>query len=186
MKTLMAFTVACTLLAPAAARADWTVSPFVGLNAGGDATRTSPSTGVTAGWTGTNGLGAEFDLGDSPEFFEQNGFLTSRRVVTMMGNIVYGVPWGKTDMVRPYVSGGAGVLKTTLTEAGGLFTLDRDKLGMNVGGGITGWANKSVGIRADVRYFRGLRKQDADANDFGLDLSTFHFWRASIGLAVRF
>ncbi len=185
MKTLMAFTVACTLLIPTAARADWTVSPFASFNAGGDAPRTSPATGVTAGWMG-NRIGGEFDLGYSPEFFEQNGFVTNRRVITMMGNVVYGVPWGRTEAVTPYVSGGAGILKTTLTEAGGLFTLDRNKLGMNVGGGVTGWANKNVGIRGDVRYFRGLRKQDADANDFGLDLSTIHFWRASIGLTARF
>src|SRR5439155_17834065 len=103
MKTITAFTIAIVLagvLAPATARADWTISPFASLNAGGDAPRTSPVAGVSAGWMGRS-IGGEFDFGYAPEFFEQNGFITSRRVLTLMGNVVYGVPWARTEMFTP-------------------------------------------------------------------------------------
>jgi outer membrane protein with beta-barrel domain len=186
MKRLIALTIGiCTLALPATARADWTVSPFVGASFGADAPHTSPTGGVTAGWMGKM-IGGEIDLGYAPQFFEQNNFLTDRRMVTIMGNAVYGLPWGRTEMVTPYVSGGLGVIKPKLTEAGGVFAFERNKFGMNLGAGATGWVNKNVGVRGDIRYFRGLRQQDADANDFGLDLSTFHFWRASVGLSARF
>ena len=187
MKTLLALTIGvCALLAPATAQAqNWTISPFAGASFGADAPRTSLTGGVTAGWMG-KALGAEIDLGYAPEFFEQNKFITDRRLVTIMGNAVYAVPWGQAETVTPYVSGGLGVLRPKLSEAGGLVAFERSKFGMNVGGGATGWINKNVGVRGDVRYFRGLRKQDDDANDFGLDLSTFHFWRASVGISARF
>jgi opacity protein-like surface antigen len=191
VKKLLALTIGiAALLAPAAARAEsnWTVSPFVGASFGADAPRTSLAGGVSGGWMGSwkgQGVGGEIDLGYAPEFFEQNKFVTDRRLVTIMGNAVYGVPW-KTDMVTPYVSGGLGVLRPKLSEAGGLVAFERNKFGMNLGGGATGWINKNVGVRGDIRYFRGLRKQDEDANDFGLDLSTFHFWRASVGISARF
>ena len=174
-----------TVAAPAPAHADWVVSPFIGAHAGADAPRTSPSIGVSGGWMG-NLLGGEVDLGYGPEFFEQNGFIADRRMLTLMGNVVATVPWGRRETFKPYVSGGLGMIRPTLSEAGGIFALDRKKLGMDVGGGAAGFFNRNVGIRGDIRYFRGLRKQDEDANDFGLDLSTFHFWRASVGLAVRF
>jgi len=131
-------------------------------------------------------VGGEIDLGYSPEFFEQNGFLTERRMITVMANAVAGIPWGSASAVQPYVSGGVGTITPKLEEAGGLTDFDRRKFGMNVGGGVTGWMNRSVGVRGDVRYFRGLGKSDEDANSFGLDLSTFHFWRTSVGLTVRF
>jgi opacity protein-like surface antigen len=149
-------------LVPAPARADWTLSPFAGAQLG------------------------EVDLGYAPEFFTQNGFLTERRMITIMGNAVAGIPWGGSESFKPYVSGGLGVIHPKVSEAGGLVTLDRRTFGMNVGGGATGWINRSVGLRGDVRYFRGLRSSDDDANAFGVDLSTFHFWRTSAGLSVRF
>jgi hypothetical protein len=178
-------TAACVLAAPSAARADWIVSPFVGAHVGGDAPRTSPAVGVSGGWMGTI-VGGEVDLGYGPEFFAQNGFTTDRRMLTVMGNVIVTSPWGSRDTFKPYVSGGLGVLEPKLSEAGGIFALDAKKLGMDVGGGAMGFFNRTVGLRGDIRYFRGLRKSDDDTNAFGLDLSTFHFWRASVGLAVRF
>lgn len=175
----------CLLAAPAPARADWLVSPFVGAHAGADAPRTSPSVGISGGWMG-NLLGGEVDFGYGPEFFEQNGFVADRRMITLMGNVMATVPWARRDTFKPYVSGGLGLIKPTLSEAGGLFALDAKKFGLDVGGGAIGFLNNTVGVRGDIRYFRGLRKSDDDVNAFDLDLSTFHFWRAAVGLAVRF
>jgi hypothetical protein len=180
-----AIAAACILAAPSAARADWIVSPFIGAHLGANAPHTSPAVGVSGGWMGKV-VGAEVDLGYGPEFFAQNGFVTDRRMLTVMGNVIVTSPWGGRDAFKPYVSGGLGVLKPKLSEAGGIFALDAKKLGMDVGGGAIGFFNRNVGLRGDIHYFRGLRKSDDDTNAFGLDLSTFHFWRASVGLAVRF
>jgi hypothetical protein len=174
------------LAAPVPAHADWVVSPFIGGQMGGDALHTNTAVGIAGGWKTDGWLGVEADFGWAPQFFEQNGFTTERQVTTLMGNLVVAIPNGKRDMFQPYVSGGLGLIRPTLSEPGGVFALTGNKLGTDVGGGATVFFNRSVGIRADLRYFHGLRKQDSDANDFNLDLSTFHFWRTSAGLAVRF
>ena len=188
MRTLtLAVVGALTLLAvPSPARADWFVSPFVGATFKGDATHTSPAVGVAGGWMGAGILGVEGDLGWSPEFFPNNGFLTERKVTTLVVNAIAGVPIGPRGNFKPYVSGGVGVLRPMLAEAGDLATVEGNKLAVDLGGGAMAFFNRNVGVRGDIRYFRGLKKTDLDDNAFGIDFSTFHFWRASIGLAVRF
>ena len=188
MRTLiMVFLGALLLAAPVPARADWVVSPFLGGHAGGDAIHKNTAVGVSGGWMSNRWLGAEADFAWAPQFFEQNGFTTERQVTTFMGNVVVAIPYGKREMFQPYVSGGLGLIRPTLSEPGGLFSItEKNKLGTDIGGGAAVFFNRNVGIRGDIRYFHGLRKQDSDANDFNLDLSAFHFWRTSAGLAVRF
>lgn len=166
-------------------RTDWFVSPFTSTQTGGDSPITSPGVGVSGGWMGSR-IGGEVDFGYAPEFFDQNGFVTNRRMITVMGNAIAPLPWISTSAIKPYVVGGVGVLKPRLSEAGDFFALDARKFGMDLGGGAMVWANPHVGVRGDARYFRGLRKSDADTNNFGLDLSTFHFWRISAGLVTKF
>jgi opacity protein-like surface antigen len=186
--TLAVLVSAATVAAPRAAHAgdNWFVSPFIAAQFAKDAPRTSPGTGVSAGWWGST-WGAEIDVDYAPEFFARTDFSTDRRLTTVMVNGIYNLPWGKigTRFV-PYAGAGLGVLKPKLGEAGGFFTLDANKFGMNVGAGATSWANEHVGVRGDVRYFRGLRKSDADTNSFGIDFSTFDYWRVSVGLIARF
>jgi len=175
------------LVLPAPARADWTVSPFLGGQMGGDALHKNTAVGISGGWTSGGWLGAEADFSWAPQFFEQSGFTTERQVTTFMGNLVVAIPHGGRDMFQPYVSGGLGLIRPTLSEPGGIFALtDKNKLGADIGGGATVFFNRSVGVRGDVRYFHGLHEQDSDANAFNLDLAAFHFWRTSAGLVVRF
>lgn len=170
--------------AQTASSTKWVVAPFVGSTAGDDAAQSATTVGVSGGWRGDGWLGVEGDLGWTPEFFEQDGFRTTRRVLTLMGNGVLNVPT-RSNNLRPYVSGGLGLFHPRLTEAGGIFDVDARKLGWDAGGGAE-FFQGSLGVRGDLRYFRGLRKTDADVNAFDLDFSTFGFWRATVGLAVRF
>lgn len=188
MRNLMGACIAALLLAaPTAARADWVVSPFLGGQAGGDAVHRNTAVGISGGWMSGSWLGAEADLSWAPQFFAQSGFTTERQVLTFMGNAVVAIPSGRRDRLQPYVSGGLGLIRPELAEPGGIFALpSRNQFGGDVGGGATVFFNRSVGVRGDLRYFHGLRKEDADANAFNLDLSAFHFWRTSIGLSVRF
>lgn len=41
-----------------------------------------------------------------------------------------------------------------------------------------------VGMRGDIRYFRGLQNDDDGGRD--LDLKDFSFWRGAIGVTFRF
>ncbi len=191
MKTItIGALLAVALMTPATARAqtpgsrNWVISPFVGSTTGGDATQSAATVGIAGGWRGNGLVGLEGDLGWTPEFFEQDGFRTTRRVLTVMGNGVLNVPM-KTDNLRPYVSGGLGLFRPRLSEAGGIFAVDARKLGWDAGGGAE-YFQGHVGVRGDLRYFRGLRKTDDDVNAFDLDFSKFGFWRATVGMAVRF
>ena len=77
-----------------------------------------------------------------------------------MGNVILGVPLGGTSGfgVRPYAAGGIGLMRASLSGIDDLFdNLSNNELGFNVGGGIHMFFSDSVGIRADARYFRGLR-----------------------------
>ena len=190
MKTFTITAIAISVLtmsAPAFAqsqRSNWVVTPFLGSTSGGSATETAATVGVSGGWTSSSWFGVEGDLGWTPEFFEQDGFRTTRRVLTVMGNGVVNVPAGH-DSLRPYVSGGLGLFHPRLSEAGGIFSIDARKLGWDAGGGAE-FFQGHVGVRGDLRYFRGLRQTDEDVNAFDLDFSKFGFWRATVGMAVRF
>jgi hypothetical protein len=169
---------------PATAHAQsWFFSPFLGSNMGGNTTASSPSVGVSGGWLTKGWFGAEADLAWSPTFYEQDGFLTERRALTFMGNAI--LAWPGARSVRPLVSGGVGLFSSKLSEPDGAFAVEADQFGWNIGGGVIAFKN-NVGVRGDIRYFRGAGGTDNDANAFGITFSEFGFWRVSVGLAVRF
>ena len=188
MRRALAFAIlAAALLAasPAAAQSEsngWFASPFLGTTFSGDTTKSAPVVGASAGWLGGH-LGFEGEVADAPDFFEQTGFLTSRRVTTVMGNALYSPSYGA---VRVYGTAGAGLVRPHLAEAGDLASIEVSKFGFNVGGGIIGYVSDHAGVRGDIRYIRTTGTSDADVNPFGLDLSKFEFWRASAGLVVTF
>lgn len=177
---------ALSMPSPAAAQTEshsWFASPFIGATFGGDTTRSAPVYGASAGWLGGR-LGFEGEVADAPDFFEPTGFLTYRRVTTVMGNALYRF-WNGGG-AQAYASGGAGIVRPHLAEAGDLAVLEANKFGFNVGGGILGQFSEHTGVRGDVRYVRTAGTSDSDANPFGLDLTRFEFWRASAGLVVKF
>jgi hypothetical protein len=170
--------------AAASAQSRW-IAPHFGATTGGDATKASAAVGISGGLMLSRWLGVEGDLADAPGFFEQDGFLTNRRVTTAMANLVVVAPHG-SDRARPYLSGGLGLLRPRLTEAGELFNIQPKTLGWNVGGGVNAFVTQYVGFRADARYVHGAKDTDADENHFGVNVSELGFWRLSSGLVVRF
>jgi opacity protein-like surface antigen len=186
------------------ASADWLLTPYLGITFGGaadfgdvgdleDNFEKKVTFGGSATWMGAGIVGFEIDLGVTPNFFQ----LTSgdadfefgdTNVTTLMGNVVVGIPVGGTSGagVRPYASGGIGLLRSQVS-AGGLFDdLSTNDLGANVGGGAHVFFNDNVGIRGDVRYFRSLQSENDD-DDLGpdLDFGDFDFWRATVGVTFR-
>jgi opacity protein-like surface antigen len=193
------------MAAPRPASADWTVTPFVGWNSGGSAdvsgsdgtTRTSKfehraDYGVSVTGMGKGIIGGEIDFSYSPNFFETGNtnadgftFTNDSNVTTLTGNLIVGVPvGGHGAQIRPYAVGGVGLIRSNVQDAGGFFDVStKNDFGFDVGGGVMGFFSQNVGLRGDVRYFRGFR--GSSDNTTGLGLSNFNYWRTSIGVAFK-
>jgi len=197
---------AACVAAPRTASADWVVTPFVGWNTGGSAD-VSGSNGTTFGskfghkvdygvsltGMGKGVIGGEVDFGYSPSFFANTTdnssfqFTSGSNLTTLTGNLIVGIPvGGHGAQIRPYAVGGVGLIRSNVQDAAGLFDVTtKNDFGFDVGAGAMGFVSQNVGIRGDVRYFRGFRGSDSDTLT-GLGLSNFNFWRASVGVAFKF
>ena len=178
-------------LGSAQASAQTTLTPFLGSTYGGDNEENRYIYGGTVGFGTTFGLDIDFAFapnffGDTDPFLE---FQSKLNVTTFMANFrIGGSPAGAG--VRPFVSGGAGLLRASVSTAGDLFEdLTRNDFALNFGGGISGFFSEHFGLRGEVRYFRSL----ADGGDDGFlfdprdfDLGDFDFWRATVGVSFRF
>ena len=190
-------------LLPATASADWLFTPYLGANFGGNASfgefndfedefERRVDFGASLGWMGAGVIGAELDFGYSPNFFEDTSGdgdfeFGDSNVTTLMGNLIVGVPVGGTlgPGVRPYATAGLGLIRSSITGTTLFNDLDTNDFGMNIGGGIHGFFSDNVGLRGDLRYFRSLQDNEPDS-EFDLALSDFNFWRATVGLTIRF
>ena len=193
-RVLFAVVLGGLMLIPAQARADWIFTPFIGANLhneddtlGLDTKNGTVNFGGSLAWMGAGVFGVEFDFGYAPNFFDQeNASEFDGNVTTLMGNLIVGIPIGGQTGggVRPYVSGGVGLIKSRLDDVEDFFDIDESSFGINAGGGVMIFFTDSVGIRGDLRYFRSFR--NIDENDLDLSLGSFDFWRASAGVSFRF
>lgn len=187
------------LLLPAPAAADWLVSPFVGVRFAAATTLFSapgPPEGARFLWGVSGGLltdgifGIEAEFSYVPDFFETEfDVLATSRVATLSGNVILAIPIEATTYgLRPYVTGGLGLMHASSVGLEGLtplFRIDSNFLALNLGGGAIGPVSPRSSIRFDLRYFRNM-KTDENApvtpEAAGAQLS---FWRASVGLTLR-
>jgi opacity protein-like surface antigen len=137
---------------------------------------------------GDGPFGFEIDFGYSPNFFETSTtgsgfeFASASNVTTLTGNLVVG---GKTGRVRPYGVAGVGLVRTKVQDVDEIFdATSKNDFGLDVGFGVMGFFAENAGLRGDIRYFRGFRGTDDNAT--GLTVSDFKFWRASLGLSLKF
>ena len=188
---------------PTRASADWLFTPFVGTAFGGrvnfgdfndfeDTLEQRVTFGGTLGWMGAGIIGAELDFGFSPNFFENtlgdgDFDFGDSNVTTLMGNVILGAPIGgqRGPGLRPYVSGGVGLIRTKVDGGDFFDDLSTNDFGINVGAGLHGFFSDSIGIRGDIRYFRSLQDDEPD-DEFDVALSDFDFWRATVGVTFRF
>ena len=182
----------------------WFASAHVGSDFGEQADGSSVDFGGALGYT-SGWFGAEFLAGFTPNFqLRNNIFFDEPQINTYMFNLMAGVPIGPDKNWQPFVSGGLGALTLRSDALSGddnefqeNFKADDTQLGANIGFGVMGFAG-NVGVRADVRYFRGF-SDDSVEDTLNLDpgtiddgnaiasgiLSNLDFWRANIGLAFR-
>jgi opacity protein-like surface antigen len=187
--------------APTQASADWLFTPYLGATFGGSANIGSGGEdfgdeferkvnyGASLAWMGDGKIGFEVDFGYSPNFFgvstddDDFDLAGDGNVTTLMANLIVGAPFGG---VRPYASGGVGLIKQRVDDAGQfLGEIDNTNFGFNVGAGVTGFVTDNLGIRGDLRYFRSLRDNEPD-DEFDVAVSDFRFWRGTVGVTFRF
>ena len=182
---------AALFVAPASASAQGYLTGFVGGNFGGDSgvsldqsidDTSRLSFGGRLGALGGGIFGGEIDVGYTPDFYGQGTVFDSSSVLTVMGNLVVGLPLGP---VRPYFLGGIGLVRRTLDYAPGgrPGNVTDSRAAYSLGGGVNFFVSGHVGINADLRYFRNFSTGNAllDAPD-----ETFNFARGSVGVTFRF
>jgi hypothetical protein len=189
---LFAAGVIAVALSSSPAFAQATIAPFTGVTFGGDTEDNKFVYGATFGFGGN--VGFDVDFGYAPNFFSDSedefGDLDGKlNITTLMFNIRVGGNPSRAG-VAPFVSGGAGLMRGSITSPSDLFDdVSRNDFALNVGGGLQGYFNEHVGLRGDIRYFRNLTDEGdegflLDPRDF--DLGNFTYWRGTVGISFRF
>jgi outer membrane protein W len=205
-------TLLLALAAASPARADWLLTPYIGGVFGGasnqftfndtdDEFEQRLNFGLSFGYYSKGIFGVEVDYSAAPNFFQFTGGTNNfdlldldSSVQTLMGNVVLALPVGGADgPFRPYVTAGLGTIRTQLRSESDVFDeLRSNDSGYNFGAGAHLLAAGRIGIRADVRYFRGFEAiDDEDPVDNPLfdqpfADEVFNFWRGTIGVTFRF
>jgi hypothetical protein len=193
---LAAVTVLCFCAGASEARADWLITPFVGGSFAPESTLLIFEEGAGRKFTlggavalltdGVLGLEAEFS--HTPRFFEGDdplGLVLTSRVTSMSGSVVLAVPLAVTrESLRPYVVGGVGLLQARSKHAGGLFPVDQNLLGVNLGAGAIGLLSERTGLRFDLRHIKAASGADGPLARPGV--SRLSFWRATVGVVLRY
>lgn len=186
------------------ASADWLLTPYLGVTFGGSADfgdvgdlddnfERKVAYGVNAAWMGAGAIGFEVDFGTTPNFYRDTSGTGDfdwgdSNVTSLMANLVVGAPIGGQSGVgfRPYGSAGIGLLRTNVSSTGLFNDLSTNELGYNIGGGAHVFFSDNIGLRGDVRYFRGLESDDDDDDLFDLQVRDLNFWRGTLGVTFRF
>ena len=203
----------CIVASPQAALAEWHFTPLVGVTFKGNTTIIDPESatgeshalfGGAVSLLGSGILGAEGIFTWTPAFFQgsegrtdvagtpiPDNAIESSRVTTVMGNVVLTTPRRMTEyFLRPYVSGGFGLLRVAKTEqlppgVDPVFPLRANYAGFNIGGGAVGFFSQRTGVRFDFRYVSTLRDTD-DVADVAIGEKVhLRYLSASIGLVIR-
>jgi len=187
--TVIVLATAALVLAPAPARAEGYVSPWVAANAGSSFNNGRAGVGTQAGWMSEGIIGGELDFGYSPSFFGTTNDFGNNTVINLMGNVIVGIPVGGTRGagVRPYVTAGLGLIRTQI-DGGSLANVSSSNNmgGWNAGAGLMGYFADHFGLRGDVRYLRGFENTNTGISSIDLNgAGQLHFWRASIGVVLR-
>jgi hypothetical protein len=178
------------------AGADFLVTPFLGTTFAGSTTLLDLDVvaasakhwtfGGSAGWLSDQILGVEADFATTPGFFQNSsgiGLVVSSRVTTLTGNVLAALPLSLTrESLRPYLTGGLGLMRAASEDLIGLNETE-NWVGLQLGAGAIGFINDRTGVRFDLRNSRSLSR---DATLLGERKSKLSFWRATVGVTLRY
>jgi hypothetical protein len=140
-------------------------------------------------------LGAEAIVVLTPGFFQkdQSGLsadtgrveIKSSRTMAIMGNAVVTTPRRWTEYsLRPFLSGGFGLLHASQTPVVEVFPLHPSMAGFNVGAGAIGFLSPRTGVRFDLRYYGTVHGTDRGPG-VSVGLARLHYMSAAVGLVIR-
>lgn len=190
LRVLIAAVLALLVFAPAPAKADVVLTPFVGSLFGGDLPDRKPAYGVSAAFMGNGVFGAEFMFNYTPSFVPATGTDPKVSQAGLMANLIVGIPIGgdgdtRDDHWRPYVTGGVGLHRATAQESDFFDRITSNDFAVNFGGGVMAFFTDHIGIRGDIRYFRTVR-DDNGGTGIDFDFGDLDFWKWDVGAAFRF
>lgn len=175
-------------LAPTAARAQVLLTGFAGNSRVDDSNkRTLGASLAFGGLLGVEFEAARADLGGFKDISITNIDIDAA-MTTYMVNAVVKAPTGP---IQPYGSAGIGLVRVTgdvdIPFLGTVVSAKASDVAWNVGGGLYVMPSDHIGFRGDVRRFQ---TGDLDWKDItgieDLPLPKFDFWRATVGLTIKF
>jgi hypothetical protein len=180
------------------AAAEWQITPMVGITMLGSTSLVDAELGSEVRhWNfggavtlvGSGILGVEVITAWTPGFFERGDLAEAdrrvdhSRTVSLMGNVVLTTPRRWTEyFLRPFVSGGLGLMHVAKTDEG-LFPVDLNVAGFNIGGGAIGFLTNRTGLRFDLRYHGILNP--SDHGPIAFEDVRLRYMTASIGIVFR-
>lgn len=189
---------ASLLVAPATARADVFVVPFLGLKFGGStsivdlelaAGKKKFVLGVSAVKLDAGIVGYEVEFGNIGGYFANDDVATTRPIIKngsyvtdLTGSVLLSLPPGATaGGLRPYAVIGGGLIHAEAEDFLELFQVRRTVPAINLGIGAIGLLTNNVGVRFDARHLRSLSK-DAPVGLVGRRIA---YSRFTIGLMLQ-
>jgi hypothetical protein len=182
------------------AAAEWHFTPMIGLTMFGNTNLVDVEMatgnrhrqfGGAVSWLGGGLFGVEglvqwtpgLFQGDNPALEVPQDLVQTSRSVVVMGNVVLTLPRRWTEYgLRPYFSGGFGLMHVK-NEDVGIFPVDLNVPGFNVGGGAVGFFSQRTGVRFDVRYHSTLR--NTDQGPVATGPVHLRYVTASVGVVIR-
>ena len=112
------------------------------------------------------------------------GLVKRSRSIAVMGNIVVTTPRRWTEYsLRPFITGGFGLIRVSKTETFGVFPFSSNIPAFNIGGGAIGFLSKRTGLRFDLRYYNSLARSDEGPVSVGP--VHIRYMTASVGVVLR-
>jgi hypothetical protein len=195
---IIALAVAYAVVHPAAASADWFITPYLGIKFASStslvdleqgASNPKMTLGVSATLLSDRILGIEGEFGYYPRFFERSGTsdLVSRsHVTTLFGNVVFALPRAITrESLRPYAVAGVGLIHVGIDDLVSILPVDTNLLGLGIGGGALGRLTNRTSVRFEVRHIRNLVPANENVLDFGTTGRPIKYWRATVGVSLH-
>lgn len=184
------------------ASADWHFTPSAGLTLGGSTTFPDLENilagrqfgrkhlvfggSVTRFWRGP--LGVEGLFAFVPGIFDRDDLpvFEGSHAMALMGNLVVTIPraWSEHGL-RPFASGGFGLLQVSQKYPQDILVIRRNVLGYNVGGGAVGPITDRTGVRFEVRRFSYVKSGEIVGSSVGAR-ENINYWTATVGVVFRY
>jgi hypothetical protein len=179
---------------PRSAAAEWHLTPMIGETFLGRTTiidlelatdKHHKNLGGSVVLLGKGVLGVEGLVVWTPGFFQAGNqdLIKKSHTTAIMGNVVVTAPRRWTEYtLRPFVSGGFGLLNASKTEVHAVFPTSVNMSGYNIGGGAIGFLTNRTGVRFDLRYYNNLTSPENAASIGPVQL---RYMTASVGVVLR-